>query len=54
MDELASFGLRRQIKCSPVARCDPEAFPDDVGLARPSEDAWQGKLLFDTLDVHYQ
>ena len=51
---LASFGVRRQVKCSPVARCDPEVPPDEVGLVRPPEGAWQVKRLFDALDVHYQ
>ena len=27
-DELASLGVPRQVKCSPVARCDSEAPPD--------------------------
>ena len=53
-DGLASFGVRLQVKCSPVARCSPEVPPDEVGLVRPFEDAWQVKPLFDTLDVHYQ
>ena len=38
-DGLAWFGVRHQVKCSPVARCDPEVPPDEVGLVRPSEDA---------------
>ena len=37
-DGLASFGVRRQVKCSPVVRCDPEASPEVV-LVQPSEDA---------------
>ena len=53
-DGLASLGVRRQVKCSPVARCAPEVPPDEVGLVRPSENASQVKPLFDTLDVHYQ
>ena len=53
-DGLASFRVRRQVKCSAAARCDPGVPPDEVGLVRPSEDAWQVKPLFDTLDVHHQ
>ena len=54
-DGLSSFGVSRQVKCFPVARCDPELpSPDEVDLVRPSEDAWQVKPSFDTLDVHYQ
>ena len=36
---LDSCGVRRQVKYSPFARCDPEVPPDEVGLTRPSEDA---------------
>ena len=31
-DGLASFGVRRHLKCSPVARCDPEVPSDEFGL----------------------
>ena len=53
-DGLASFGVRRQVKCSPAARCDPDVPPDEIGIVRPSKDARQVKYLFDTLDMHYQ
>ena len=38
-DGLASFGVGRQVNCSPVPRYAPEVPPDEVGLVRPSEDA---------------
>ena len=34
-DGLASFGVHRQVNCSLVARCDPEARPNDVVLVQP-------------------
>lgn len=52
-DELASCGIRCQVKCFSVARCDPEV-TSEVGFVQLSKDGRLVRRLFDTRNAHYK